>query len=108
MQLDHNSGIIKEQTAIGGNMQGGSHPNVKIVFCPQPGEIGLFDTSSSTLVEGTEKQPSVWVTAGGNVISEDEHHGFKLLTEKEAIFWFSRAGKLPQCPDSIIQANIIK
>ena len=89
-------------------MQGGSHPNVKIVFTMRDcvPEIGLFDKSCSTLVEGDEGQSNVWVTEGGSVIAENDD--FKLLSDREAIFWFSRAGKLPQCPDSIIRANIIK
>ena len=89
-------------------MQGGSHPNVKIVFTTENGVpgIGLFDKSCSTLVEGDEGQPNVWVTEGGSVIEENDD--FKLLDDKGAIFWFSRAGKLESCPDSIIRAHIIK
>jgi len=94
-------------------MQGGSHPNVKIVFTMRDGvpEIGLFDKSCSTLVEGVEGQYPVWITEGGSVIEEnrrEENGDFKLLKGKEAIFWFSRAGKLEQCPDGIIRAHIIK
>ena len=62
-------------------MQGGSHPSVKIVFTVKDGvyEIGLFDKSSSALIEGVEGQYPVWITEGGSVIEENRQGGDLLV-----------------------------